>query len=201
MSWQQRSYAAELYGGESASVWAAGGRPCKGSPEINAEPREGAPDLSGIAGVAEQARGLAERAQGLARGVESLASSTQDAQVRESLARTASRLDSSVVRPLADVLGARPDDGAASPPGGESELAHALHELAVDATHLRVRAAGAPALQEAVAALQDLACQAVANDAERLEARRTELAAILQGLTPTIQSAPTARTCSPTCRR
>lgn len=145
--------------------------------------------MNGISGVAEQARRLAEQAGGLARGVESLASSAQDAELRASLARTASRLDSSVVRPLSDALGTRPGNGAVTQLGGGAELAHALHELAVDATHLRVRAAGAPALQEAVAGLQDLACQAVATDAERLEARRTELGTILQGLRPTIQSA------------
>ena len=50
----------------------------------------------------------------------------------------------------------------------ESDLADALHELAVDATRLRVRA-GAPSLQEATAALQDLACQSVAGDEERLQ--------------------------------
>ncbi len=53
-----------------------------------------------------------------------------------------------------------------------------------------MRAAGAPSLQEATAALQDLACQAVADDAERLEARRTEFSELLAGLAPTIQSAP-----------
>src|SRR5205085_10411313 len=40
------------------------------------------------------------------------------------------------------------------------------------------------------AALQDLACQAVAADPERLEARRTEFAALLAGLPPSVQSAP-----------
>jgi hypothetical protein len=53
-----------------------------------------------------------------------------------------------------------------------------------------VRAGGAPSLQEAAAALQDLACQAVAGDHERHAARRSELAAVLEGLAPTIHSAP-----------
>ena len=53
-----------------------------------------------------------------------------------------------------------------------------------------MRAAGSPALQEAAAALQDLSCQAVADDVERLEARRSELTALMSGLPVGIQSAP-----------
>jgi len=53
-----------------------------------------------------------------------------------------------------------------------------------------VRAPGALALHEAAAALQDLACKAVSDDPERLEARHTELAALLAGLPAAIQSAP-----------
>jgi hypothetical protein len=45
-------------------------------------------------------------------------------------------------------------------------------------------------LQEAAAALQGLACQSVADDDERLLARRQEFAALLDGLPATIQSAP-----------
>ena len=145
--------------------------------------------MSSISGVAADARQLAGQAGGLARGAEALASSASDEQVRASLARTASRLDSSVVRPLTDALGNGLESGSSTTLAGEPDLAQALHELAVEATRLRVRAAGAPALQEAVAALQDLACQAVASDPERLEARRTELRTIFQGLSPAIQSA------------
>jgi CDGSH-type Zn-finger protein/truncated hemoglobin YjbI len=72
----------------------------------------------------------------------------------------------------------------------QAELARSLHELAVDATRLRVRAPGALALQEATAALQDLACQAVADDVDRRQARRTEFANLLAGLATTIQSSP-----------
>ena len=52
-----------------------------------------------------------------------------------------------------------------------------------------MRAAENLSLQEAVAALQDLACQSVAEDAERLQARRSELATLMTGLPTTIQSA------------
>jgi uncharacterized membrane protein YdfJ with MMPL/SSD domain len=74
-------------------------------------------------------------------------------------------------------------------PVGEADLADALLELALDATRLRVRA-GAPSLQEATAALHDLACQAVADDNERLQARPAEQAALLETVPSTIQSAP-----------
>ncbi|HZV75863.1 MAG TPA: CDGSH iron-sulfur domain-containing protein [Conexibacter sp.] len=146
--------------------------------------------MSGIAGVAADARELAGRADALGLQCEALAASTQDEATRATLARAAGRLDASVVRPLTAALGGAPDRVEPPPPAGEADLAQALHQLAVDATRLRVRAAGAPSLQEATAALQDLACQAVAGDVERLEARRTELGALLAGLPPTIQSAP-----------
>jgi hypothetical protein len=82
-----------------------------------------------------------------------------------------------------------PDVVESPSPVGEADLADALLELALDATRLRVRA-GAPSLQEATAALQDLASQAVAGDDERLGARQAEVAALLETLPPTIQSAP-----------
>jgi hypothetical protein len=55
----------------------------------------------------------------------------------------AGRLGSSVVRPLSSALGTEGDPGASALPASEAELAHALHLLAVDATRLRARAAGA----------------------------------------------------------
>ena len=146
--------------------------------------------MSSVAGVAQAARGLAQRADRLRAHCEALSTSAEDGATRATLARVAGRLGSSVVRPLGAALGTEPDPAAFDPPAGEAELAHELHLLAVDATRLRARAAGALSLQEATAALQDLACQAVADDVERLEARRTELAALLAGLAPSIQSAP-----------
>jgi CDGSH-type Zn-finger protein len=53
----------------------------------------------------------------------------------------------------------------------------------------RVRAPGAPSLQRATAALQDLSRQAVADNRGRLEARHTEFVTLLKGLPRTIQSA------------
>jgi CDGSH-type Zn-finger protein/truncated hemoglobin YjbI/ferredoxin len=146
--------------------------------------------LDGIDGIAGEARGILAQADALARGCDRMASVTDDPAVRGSVARAAGRLGSSVVRPLADVLGGPPGSPEAPELSGEQQLADQLHGLAVQATRLRARAPGALALQEAVAALQDLACQAVASDAERLEARRTELSAILDGTPATVQSAP-----------
>ena len=146
--------------------------------------------MSSISGVAQDARVLADRADKLRAWCEALAASAQDEATRATLARVAGRLGLSVVRPLSSALGTEGDQPAAEPPASESELPHALHVLAVDATRLRVRAAGALSLQEAAAALQDLACQSVAEDVERLQARRSELAALMTGLRTTIQSAP-----------
>jgi CDGSH-type Zn-finger protein/truncated hemoglobin YjbI len=146
--------------------------------------------MNAITGVAAEARELTARANALRAQCEALAASTQDEASRATLARVAGRLDASVVRPLGVALESAPDRGSSAPLASEGELAHQLHLLAVDATRLRVRAAAAPSLQEAAGALQDLACQAVADDVERLEARTTELAALMAGLPSTIQSAP-----------
>jgi CDGSH-type Zn-finger protein/truncated hemoglobin YjbI/ferredoxin len=146
--------------------------------------------MSAITGVAAEARELTARADVLRAQCEALATSTDDASSRATLARVAGRLDSSVLRPLNAALQAAAEPHASGLPATDVELAHQLHLLAVDATRLRVRAAAAPSLQEAAAALQDLACQAVAEDVERLEARRTELAALMAGLPSTIQSSP-----------
>jgi CDGSH-type Zn-finger protein/truncated hemoglobin YjbI/ferredoxin len=146
--------------------------------------------MSAITGVASDASGLAGRADALRAQCEALAASTQDEASRATLARVAGRLNSSVVRPLSAALESTPQQNIGEPIASAADVAHQLHLLAVDATRLRVRAAGAPSLQEAAAALQDLACQAVADDDERLESRRTELSALMGGLPPTIQSAP-----------
>jgi CDGSH-type Zn-finger protein/truncated hemoglobin YjbI/ferredoxin len=146
--------------------------------------------MSAIAGVARDARELAQRADRLRAQCEALATSADDETTRATLARVAGRLGSSVVRPLSAALRSESDPVRSEPPASRLELAHALHQLAVDVTRLRVRAAGALSLQEAAAALQDLACQAVSDDVERLEARRTELAALMTGLPASVQSAP-----------
>jgi CDGSH-type Zn-finger protein/truncated hemoglobin YjbI/ferredoxin len=146
--------------------------------------------MSAITGVAAEAGNLTARADALRAKCEALAGSTQDGASRATLARVADRLSSSVVRPLTAALQFIPDPGASDSPASPVDLAHQLHLLAVEATRLRVRAAGAASLQEAAAALQDLACQAVAEDVQRLEARRTELAALMAGVPSTIQPAP-----------
>ena len=145
--------------------------------------------MNSISGVAQEAHALAQQADKLRARCEALAASAQDDANRATLARVAGRLGLSVVRPLSSP-GTEGDQLAAEPPDSESELPHALHLLAVDATRLRVRAPRALSLQEATAALQDLACQSVAEDVQRLQARRSELAALMTGLPATIQSAP-----------
>jgi CDGSH-type Zn-finger protein/truncated hemoglobin YjbI/ferredoxin len=146
--------------------------------------------MSSIGGVAQDARALAQRADKLRARCEALAACAQDEATRATLGRVAGRLGLSVVRPLSSALRTEGDQLADEPPAGQAELPHALHLLAVDATRLRLRAAANLSLQEAAAALQDLACQSVADDVERLQARRSELAALMTGLPALIQSAP-----------
>ena len=145
--------------------------------------------MSTISGIAADVRRLTARADALGRQCETLAGLAQDEATRATLARTSGRLNASVVRPLSASVAGLADVVESPGPVGAADLADALRELALDATRLRVRA-GAPSLQEATAALQDLACQAVAGDDERLHARQAELAAPLETLPPTIQSAP-----------
>ncbi len=141
-----------------------------------------------IAGVAEDTRALVARADRLRAQCEELAGAAQDDQTRATLSRVAGRLGSSVMRPLTAALGSNQHSPDGAAPADRKEVGDQLHLLAAEATRLRVRAGGALALQEASAALQDLACQAVADDAERLVSRRTEFAALLDGLPSTIQS-------------
>ncbi len=145
--------------------------------------------MSAITGIATDVRRLASRADRLRARCEQLAGAASGDQTRATLARAAGRLGSSVVRPLGEAVGGEQTE-ADIEVQNDAQLEQALHELAVDATKLRIRAPGGLALQEAAAALQDLACQAVADDAERLEARRTEFVTLLEGLPTTIQSAP-----------
>ena len=104
------------------------------------------------------------------------------------LSRVAGRLAASVVRPLGAALG--DSANGAAQPGTEAELGVALHDLACQATRLRVGVGGPPALLEASAALQDLACQLVAEDDECLAARRGEFVSLQEQLAPSIQLAP-----------
>ncbi len=146
--------------------------------------------MSAVNGVAEETRELMSRADALRAQCETFAGEAPDDATRARMSRVADRLSASVVRPLGTALGAPAGSPESKGVDGADGLAHALHDLARDATRLRMRAAGALSLQEAAAALQDLACQAVADDDERLEARRSELASLMQGVPASIQSAP-----------
>jgi CDGSH-type Zn-finger protein/truncated hemoglobin YjbI len=137
--------------------------------------------------VVTQGRNLLARADGLMRQLETLAAGSGDEAARAGFARAAGRLAGSVVRPLGDALGTSATGEQAS--AEESRLWDGLHELACDATRLRVRAGGPAELLEATAALQDLTCQVVAGDPAGLESRRAELAALQASLKPAIQSA------------
>jgi CDGSH-type Zn-finger protein/truncated hemoglobin YjbI len=145
--------------------------------------------MSTVSGAAAAGRDILARADALARAYETLAGESDEQARRESLSRAAGRLAASVARPLSAALGT-PAHDAADAPETEAALALAVHELALDATRLRVGVGGPTALLEATAALQDLACQLVAADEERLSARRDELASLQAALEPSIQTAP-----------
>lgn len=144
--------------------------------------------MSSVSGAAASGRELLAHGDALGRAYEALAAATVDEARRAALSRVAGRLAASVVRPLGAALGDIAN-GAAQP-GTEAELGVALHDLACQATRLRVGVGGPPALLEASAALQDLACQLVAEDDERLAARRGEFVSLQEQLAPSIQSAP-----------
>jgi CDGSH-type Zn-finger protein/truncated hemoglobin YjbI len=144
--------------------------------------------VTAVAGAAAAGRDVLARADAVARAYEALAAASGEEPRRAALARAAGRLAASVVRPLSAALGAVTDGGPQ--PGTEVELAVAVHELACEATRLRVGVGGPPGLLEATAALQDLSCQLVAEDEERLAARRDEFASLQGQLAPSIQSAP-----------
>ncbi len=144
--------------------------------------------MSAVAGAAGAAREILARADALGRAYEALAAASRDEARRGTLSRAAGRLSASVVRPLSVAVGGAPDGAQAD--GTEEELALAVHELARDTTRLRVGIGGPAALLEATAALQDLACQLVCDDEERLAARRDEFASLQAQLISSIQSAP-----------
>ncbi len=146
--------------------------------------------MSAVSGAAAAGRDVLARADALCRGYEALAAASGDEAHRASLSRAADRLAASVVRPLSAALDVTTNADSTATTGTEAELATAVHELACDATRLRVGVGGPPALLEATAALQDLNCQLVGDDPERLAARHDEFAALQEPLAPSIQSAP-----------
>ena len=153
--------------------------------------RETTPNRTLVEGAAAEARDLLARAAGVRAALEAAAATAEDAS-REALSRAASRLTASVERPLRGALsrGGGEAEPSGAPPEAAASPEAALHDLARDATRLRARLGGPAALLEATAALQDLACQVVADDADALAARRAELAELLSGVPAAIQSAP-----------
>ena len=142
--------------------------------------------MSSVSGAAASGRELLAHADALSRAYEAVAAATDDEARRAALSRVAGRLAASVVRPLGAALGDIAN-GAAQP-GTEAELGVALHDLACQTTRLRVGVGGdSPALLEASAALQDLACQLVAEDDECLAARHGEFVSLQEQLAPNIQ--------------
>lgn len=144
--------------------------------------------MSAVTGASAAGREILARADSLGRAYEALAAASDQEPRRAALALAADRLTASVVRPLSAALESSGDGSSMT--GGEADLATAVHDLACDATALRVSVGGPAALLEATAALQDLACQLVADDEERLKARREEFAKMQAPLPASIQSAP-----------
>lgn len=97
----------------------------------------------------------------------------------EIAARLVTRLDASVIRPLAEALGEQADS---SPMRGELdvEAIEGLWELAQRATALRVEAGAQPGLLEATAALQELACASVVAEGSTALTERLKVLELLQ---------------------
>ncbi len=145
--------------------------------------------MSDVNGAATEGKAVLLRAEGLMRSFEQLAAASVEETQRVRMARVADRLAASVLRPLGGALGEPPPAPTAAPASVE-ELSLAARELALDATRLRVRVGGPPALLEATAALQEVSCQLTADDDARLLAHRSELNAIQDSLTPSIECSP-----------
>ena len=116
------------------------------------------------------------------------------------LSYAAQRLQRSVIRPLDEALArsASDEQGAPKPPAREGRRSDAdsaallagepLWRLALDATRLRLRPGLPTEVQEATAALQELACQFAPPEADGLAGRLTELKGIQAELPCQIQS-------------
>jgi CDGSH-type Zn-finger protein/truncated hemoglobin YjbI len=128
-----------------------------------------------IGDVMRQLASLLQRAAELEAAL--LNSPTNSADERARVERVGQRLRRSVVRPLADAPnGSVGDDDAMGAPGtGEGVPAdEVLWQLARDATRLRAQTAGPPPLLEAIAALQDLACEIDPDGSKLAELREME---------------------------
>jgi CDGSH-type Zn-finger protein/truncated hemoglobin YjbI/ferredoxin len=106
---------------------------------------------------------------------------------RVELRGVARRLHRSVIHPLRDATAPHPRDAAvplvADTRGRDVTIGERLAQLARDATHLRVLAGDAANVQQAAAALQQLATQFAPADSDL----RTTLGEIQAGLEPQIQ--------------
>jgi CDGSH-type Zn-finger protein/truncated hemoglobin YjbI len=121
---------------------------------------------------------LLERAQDLAA---SLSAGDGDRLVGERLRR-------SVIRPLSDALGedSRAANQAIGPRRRRAATADRIWGLTLEATRLRLLPGIPSQVQEATAALQDLACE-LAGDAQQATSQVDELGRIQSGLSPAIQ--------------
>jgi CDGSH-type Zn-finger protein/truncated hemoglobin YjbI len=124
---------------------------------------------------------LIQRAQDLATDV---SSADGDQSVGERLRR-------SVIRPLSDALGAgsranKPANEPIGPPRRRAATIDGIWKLTLEATRLRLRPGLPSQVQEATAALQDLACR-LAGDAQEASSRLDQLARIQSELSAAIQ--------------
>jgi CDGSH-type Zn-finger protein/truncated hemoglobin YjbI len=150
---------------------------------------------------ADQLSGLLQRSRDLELELDAASGGVAGAGAdRAALADTALRLRDSVSRPLSDALAAggnqegqpietqvRAGQRADSEPTSSS-LAQRVWDLATAATRIRVALAACPELQEATAALQDLAVQlAPADGPQSVAARLAQLEQLQSGLVCSIQ--------------
>jgi CDGSH-type Zn-finger protein/truncated hemoglobin YjbI len=155
------------------------------------------------ADVVDALRSLLSRARSLHADVtQAAATRPDDAAEESSLSFAARRLKHSVIRPLEDALerasggggtgttGSTEEGGAgAAEPGEDPALlaGDALWELTTDATRLRLSPGLPPEVQEATAALQDLACRFAPTDDGLKSGRLAELHQLQDGLPGAIQ--------------
>ncbi|HXO06688.1 MAG TPA: CDGSH iron-sulfur domain-containing protein [Solirubrobacteraceae bacterium] len=108
---------------------------------------------------------------------------TDSGEQQDDLAFVAQRLRRSVIRPLADAAPGEPERKAQATEEDRGGLGERLAQLARDATTLRL-SPGVPAeVQEATAALQDLACRFAPGDSQLVDGLRemqAELPAAIQ---------------------
>jgi CDGSH-type Zn-finger protein len=162
-----------------------------GRPANGASPAASEPDASPNASQRAELASLCARARRLENDI-FVAHLMAPVDERERLARAAKRLRDSVVRPLETVIERASSSGGASEspasPADATPFAARLWEMAKDATRLRARGSWPTEIQEATAALQDIACAFTLEGSERERlARVAELAAMQKELPAGIQ--------------